>query len=780
MTHRPLASLPSLSAAHAPSPRPTLSLSALLALCLIVTASTPTLASPSPPAPVAPITQPQVAKVASGLNTRSNTIARAAQGKPPGIASVDWQAVGDSITLVGNFTRLSLAADGPPLDFSVPENHVLMLSQTASQTPSNSSRVRVIGTYPTTSIVAEACLLTDPVAGGSTKLVLGGRLTAVSGTPVSNVFAFNVDTGLIDPLAGGLSGPVSALACINSPSLPPSLWVSSAAGSNAPVAGFAAGRLGEFGGNVALWAGDGWVPLPGKGLGGPVTDIKSDSQGTVYFAGAFRETADGSWSVPPSSQMTSLFVGNVIAPGRLALVALACPNNRNNGWFTDTPTSVLISSSAHPLRFRPSHSRTSLTRTTVSRHSGNSCFLFLSLYRTAHLTHFHCRVSSPAVAPGKHYTLIQTNAAGQPVATCVECTLPKDEDIHMYYVATPELTPQTNDILVEVLDSYRVTGTGLASVQIFQREIVVYANAGFNPPFGCSGSAVLSRSLLVGPAWSILSPTAPTVVFATSSRATLDTSYAAFYPSIPTAGLYRVTAHIPPCVANSTAITACTGRGVLTFYVYASTTGGVVPRPATALGTVRIDSRSATPLIAQLGSFNLTSTAVVVLSGVSNGNHVFIDSVHFTKLATQSGLKYLAKSRTGDASGGSGGSGGWTAHPFTPLDAAPLPDGSVVLALAVTSNDTLFVGGRMTASATMTHLIKYAPGSSVSGWMALSNGGLNDQVTHLATLGTLVIAGGAFTATGDGVTVLRRLAVYDSVADTWASVGFGLSRPPLS
>jgi N-acetylneuraminic acid mutarotase len=107
--------------------------------------------------------------------------------------------------------------------------------------------------------------------------------------------------------------------------------------------------------------------------------------------------------------------------------------------------------------------------------------------------------------------------------------------------------------------------------------------------------------------------------------------------------------------------------------------------------------------------------------------------------------------------------GTWHALPKNGLD-------DTVHALAVMGDD-LYVAGDFTATGdgTLTNLGRITRYDATGGaWHALSNQGLNSQVSALAAVGSDLYVVGGFTATGDGtLTNLGSIARYDTTGGTW-------------
>lgn len=115
----------------------------------------------------------------------------------------------------------------------------------------------------------------------------------------------------------------------------------------------------------------------------------------------------------------------------------------------------------------------------------------------------------------------------------------------------------------------------------------------------------------------------------------------------------------------------------------------------------------------------------------------------------------------------------WSALPRTGLS-------GTVYALAVSESD-LYAGGAFTQTAdsvvSKPHIAKLSGGN----WVALSDG-LNNDVFALAVNGSDLYVGGLFTETSVGAgTNLNRIAVYDTVNNTWSALAnHGLSGAVLS
>ncbi|KAK6093619.1 hypothetical protein MT418_006226 [Batrachochytrium dendrobatidis] len=683
---------------------------------------------------------------------KSNTIS-------PQLSDIVWGNIGTKMTLLGNFTRLTTTLTGlSPIDFTLSNKQLVlstipssMLAPPSQLTPSG-LKAGAIASYSSDDRIASVCR-------SDTLLFMGGKMTTLSNHPtVSNVFALNLTSSaqIID-LNKGLSTPVSALACIGNHSV----WAVSSTATNASTTISNSTTTDLLSGYIAIWSrqDSAWTTPTGKGLDGPVNDIKVDSKGVVYLAGKFSSTADGSKSTSPTNQIVSITSGNVIAPGAVDAGLLSCPSKKN-GWVMPSTTGII------EFQLGTSVIITAIAiQNLVGTTDGVKTF----------------SVISPAVSPGAPYKLAMADTSGVLGAICTVCTLPRDENMHVFYIIDPEKTAASNDVQIIVISSYGLSTSGLATIQFYQRDIVVWANPMFNAP-SCSFTSNKPIELsanLVGP-WTILHAAQPMAQITITGASQAASSYATFKPNIIDQGMYTITAFIPACALNTTLVSSvpmasipqslssdlCTSRGNVTVAVVSPNNAGT---PQTVVLSLQTPAETQTVL----GTFLLSPGSFFNIScATSTGTSVAIEGFTVVKTPSVTGLKNLASFATNDPK-----------SVFTPFAADAIPDNAVVKSLAVDSKDVVYVAGQLYIAPNMANIVKYTPGvnaSGVRGWSALSGGGLNAGVSALASYQSLLFVGGDFTGTQNGLVMLSRVAIYNSDKDTWLPMSGGINAAPTS
>ncbi|OAJ41103.1 hypothetical protein BDEG_24749 [Batrachochytrium dendrobatidis JEL423] len=624
---------------------------------------------------------------------KSNTIS-------PQLSDIVWGNIGTKMTLLGNFTRLTTTLTGlSPIDFTLSNKQLVlstipssMLAPPSQLTPSG-LKAGAIASYSSDDRIASVCR-------SDTLLFMGGKMTTLSNHPtVSNVFALNLTSSaqIID-LNKGLSTPVSALACIGNHSV----WAVSSTATNASTTISNSTTTDLLSGYIAIWSrqDSAWTTPTGKGLDGPVNDIK------------------------------------VIAPGAVDAGLLSCPSKKN-GWVMPSTTGII------EFQLGTSVIITAIAiQNLVGTTDGVKTF----------------SVISPAVSPGAPYKLAMADTSGVLGAICTVCTLPRDENMHVFYIIDPEKTAASNDVQIIVISSYGLSTSGLATIQFYQREL---------------------SANLVGP-WTILHAAQPMAQITITGASQAASSYATFKPNIIDQGMYTITAFIPACALNTTLVSSvpmasipqslssdlCTSRGNVTVAVVSPNNAGT---PQTVVLSLQTPAETQTVL----GTFLLSPGSFFNIScATSTGTSVAIEGFTVVKTPSVTGLKNLASFATNDPK-----------SVFTPFAADAIPDNAVVKSLAVDSKDVVYVAGQLYIAPNMANIVKYTPGvnaSGVRGWSALSGGGLNAGVSALASYQSLLFVGGDFTGTQNGLVMLSRVAIYNSDKDTWLPMSGGINAAPTS
>lgn len=178
-----------------------------------------------------------------------------------GVPNINDREITGKLGLIGKFAGISFTKD--MLQFHSPSNILLQQNDTYLDLTS----------FVDGNITA-ACALESTI-------YLGGQFRVVNQT-VNYIVQYNIETNQFQPLNQGLDGPVLSLYCDSTDSI---LYVgglfTAPLNTNASL----------YGGHVAQWYNNTWLPLPWKGLNGPVYTItKNNKQNTILFGGRFNTT----------------------------------------------------------------------------------------------------------------------------------------------------------------------------------------------------------------------------------------------------------------------------------------------------------------------------------------------------------------------------------------------------------------------------------------------------------------------------------------------------------
>ncbi|RUS15819.1 hypothetical protein BC938DRAFT_476823, partial [Jimgerdemannia flammicorona] len=419
--------------------------------------------------------------------------------------------------------------------------------QTASLDPSRSSFLfqtngsfELLATTNDKGVISTACSLprtTDPT-GSTIDIYIGGNFTAINNSPVSNIARFDPQTQQIFPLLTGLDGPVRTLYCDKTSN---SVYVGGA--FKAPVVSppLYFDQLGTFGGNVAVWANGNWSGLPWKGFSGPVNVITYNPQTqTILFGGAFDGTTDGAFEYAPTSQPLNLGAATFVEGG-------------NTGFTTglDNPNSV-ICSNATDLTTGASGSQWLMQDNIPGWWQANMPYDFTpSLFRLRN-SQYQGRGTKTfgilALPDNTFYNVSYVDPATHAINYCtMDCTLSNDSTIQ-YQDFKVETPISAEGIRIDITDWYGA-GAGLASVQIFQAEVIVRAQSGLNfpncsaTPFQASANTTgnWTATTLEGSWRPILADSFPATNLANS------TDSITFTPYLPEQGLYQIYMITPGC-----------------------------------------------------------------------------------------------------------------------------------------------------------------------------------------------------------------------------------------
>ncbi|EIE75573.1 hypothetical protein RO3G_00277 [Rhizopus delemar RA 99-880] len=424
-----------------------------------------------------------------------------------GVPNINDREIAGKLGLIGKFAGISFAKD--ILQFHSPSNILLHQNDTYLDLTS----------FIDGNITA-ACALESTI-------YLGGQFRVVNQT-VNYIVQYNIETNQFQPLNQGLDGPVLSLYCDSTDSI---LYVgglfTAPLNTNASL----------YGGHVAQWYNNTWLPLPWKGLNGPVYTItKNNKQNTILFGGRFNTTLftnnsnlesdnfDTSQTIPMDSPFTTISDGNGAYSSNPASVV--CPSKVSQNASSQSWTlkhgvpGYWEAQFAHPVQptiFRLSNLPPSKGRGTVS-------FNILAL------------------GSNEYFNLSYFDPATHQVVSClVDCILLNDT-----FQDFTVLNPITVSGIRININTWYGKGGGLGYVQIYQSAL----NTGNST---CQGSSS-SRTIITGNwkdiyVYGYYQKVLESKVSA-SGLSTTNTSII-YQPNIPSYGQYSIYVTTPGCIGSS-------------------------------------------------------------------------------------------------------------------------------------------------------------------------------------------------------------------------------------
>ncbi|CAG8974424.1 hypothetical protein HYALB_00004120 [Hymenoscyphus albidus] len=566
-------------------------------------------------------------------------------------------------------------------------------------------------------------------------VVVGGDFTSLGGKNSPGAAMYDPNTSTITPLTG-LSGKVTALLCDSSSDR---VYVGGAfKGANSS--------------NAMVWVnGQGWNELPFKGFNGPVTSISKASNGHIIFGGSFTGLGNTTTPKNPDQQIINISGADITAVASTATTGLSDPRNivcKTSG--TDGPDNTwLLADNAQGFwkasfgfGFQPTK---------------------LRLYNT-HLDGRGTktwRFTAQPINGILNFTYIDP-ATGQNASCSSECPLSdnstlKFQDFHFVNVIG------MNGFQIDISAFYG-KGGGLNGIEFFEDEIYSYAINKFNEPT-CAGVQIASSASATGP-WAVTPSGASASEYLTAAVGTSTEATVIFKPDIKQSGNYSVNIYTPGCNQDD----SCSSRGRVNVSGIMST-GDTNSKFNTEIFQTNLFDKYDQIFFGYIEAGSSSFQASITLSPSEDQNNpnlkVVAQRVSFALTSPSTGglnniFEFDPTKAMIDASD--------FANSTFDKAGISIGVGSGVNTLA-TSDTTTFVGGNFSTDAFQNILA-----ITDSGATALAGGSLNGEVLTAFVNGSSLYVGGNFTNTNaNNVNGLGHVAVYDTLENTWASLGAGVN-----
>ncbi|KAI8054650.1 cortical protein marker for cell polarity-domain-containing protein [Syncephalis plumigaleata] len=697
---------------------------------------------------------------ATATTTTTSTASSSETKTHPPLSVLDVKQIG-SLGLVGNFDGLSLRsepADTPVI--SLPSSMVVANNQTlpATLVRRAGASLEILGQTSSNGTINAICILSRSDNGSlelGVDIFVGGRFSSIGGVKSNNIARYDPVERKFHSLAQGLDGPVRSLLCDEKRQI---LYVGGRFRAPVPektpdtdpeADPFAS--WGQFGGGIAKWQNKQWKALPFKGVAHNITAnsqsngddddasnarygvnalaLSADGQ-TVIVGGGFSGTADSSSYLTPNSQPINLGAALVSA-------GATSPESGQND-----PRNIVCSADGQA----PSNERAWLMQDNAPG---------------------YWRAQLPMTATISLLKIKNAQVANRGVKTFSVNSLPDNGLLTLSYFDTDlgrtlvcreksENQIEGRGINMNVIEWYGLGG-GLASMELFQRDILTYADNRFNFP-ACAKTPVRSEATLTG-TWSALQlPSVPRTVMQYTYTGT-STGAITFNPNVPEDGFYEVYLLQPGCDLDQSCdrrnlvdvtVTAAPQAAAVTTTVDQSIRGNRRVLLYTGLVAGSAGSDGFSPKI----TLRIGKSARALANGVTGS--IVADAIQFVRLQTISQLNgVLLVSNTGD-----------TGITWNALN-EQLPSGAIVNALQPTSSGSLFIGGQFRDSArNYTNIVEYTSNTTLQ---SLPDSGVNGIVNALADTGETLWVGGGFTHTERNATVLLNLASFSYRTREWQS-----------
>ncbi|KAI9592711.1 cortical protein marker for cell polarity-domain-containing protein [Syncephalis fuscata] len=686
----------------------------------------------------------------------------------PALSPLDIKQIG-LLGVVGKFDGFSIRTE--PVDTS-------LISLPSSATVANNrslpatlirragASVEILGQTSSNGTIDAVCILPrgkgDSLSSG-VDVFVGGRFSSIGSLKTNNIARYDPIERKFFPLERGVDGPVRSLLCDRHRQI---LYVGGRFRAPVPektpdtdpeADPFTA--WGRFGGGIAKWQNNQWMSLPFKGVGYNATNINdnnpaNDRRGvnalalsadgrTVIVGGGFTGTADSAAYLAPNSQPINL--GSAL----ISAGATSTDAGQNN------PQNIVCSAEGQ----QPSKDRAWLMQNNAPGYwraqLPTTATISLLKIKNTQVTNRGVKTFSVNSLPDNGLiTLSYFDADAGRTLTCREKCPLKQSDKYQYFHVAAENQIEGRGINFNVIEWYGLGG-GLASIELFQKDVMAYADNRFNFP-ACAKTPIRSESSLTGTWSSVQLPSLTRPVMQYTYTGT-SSGAITFKPNVPEDGFYEIYLLQPGCDLDQ----SCERRNLVDVSVLA------VPQSATVTTTVDQSIRGNRRVLLYTGlvaasagnggfapqiTLSIAKDARALASGVTGS--IVADAIQFVRLQTISEVNgVLLVSNTADT--------GITWNALNEL----LPSGSIVNALQPTASGSLFIGGSFRDNtANYTNIVEYTNDATMR---SLPDAGVNGPVNALADTGDNLWIGGGFTHTSGNATVLLNLAPYSYAARQW-------------
>src|SRR5277367_6674532 len=317
------------------------------------------------------------------------------------------------------------------------------------------------------------------------------------------------------------------------------------------------------------------------------------------------------------------------------------------------------------------------------------------------------------------------------------------------------------------------SGGGLSGIELFQDDIVAYADNAFNEPT-CQVPTLGSTSFTSGGGNFLVTSSFPET--SASYLSSSSGGNVTLEPHLLSTGNYSIRLFTPGCLADNT----CNTRGVVSVSTFFSAND---PPSVTQLYQTNDFDKYDTIFQGRIQAGSTSFRPRVVISGLTTTQTLVAQKVQFMTLSSDGTTASSSSVSTGGLNGlYEYALGNWTSTTNLAnvtfdagFDVAGTNlgfDANIVGILDIP--DKRFVAGTFSSTTLNVQNIMQIQGSTVS---ALPFAGLNGPISSLALFNSTIYLGGQFTGTSNisGIFGLNNIASYDTTTNVWETLGSGLN-----
>ncbi|KAJ2492050.1 hypothetical protein IWW37_001764 [Coemansia sp. RSA 2050] len=651
-----------------------------------------------------------------------------------GVSSFSPTSSGSALSL--NSTRTSLAA--------LSQNSALLLASASANGP-----------------ITAACAFYNKDGTISTAYI-GGSFTTLNSTSVGYVAAVSA-TGQIDPMGGGVNGPVNALYCSQKSGI---VYVGGnfttvSASLTSSVATMRSNSTGAL--TLYSSATKTWLPLSFHGLNGPVFDF-AEMDSKVYAVGAFSATVDNATHSALDSQPVNLNACTITGGNNAEIPGFSDPRNiictphadsSGNTWLMRDKLTGFYRID-FPFKTTPS---------------------LLRLMNTMYQDRGTKAIRIEAASTNQALTMSYLDPTTKSEQFCTHsCPVPQNYEWQEYrFVDNAATLSNISGIVINIVDWYGMGG-GLNKIELYQRDPRVYADDRFSSS-PCSRAPSRPSSSIAGD-WKTTTPASYhgtyktlTVAKADVSSAQAQSAHVRMLPYVPESGFYKIYMMVPGCQNTNTCLQRSSARVDL-----------LMTRKRAVQTSVPQHNLADEEAVVYTGyipastqEFTMSISVGLDASGVVNPQAATIELVvdyfrleRVTSYTNLNGVIELASNLESPL---------YMDDPlYQPLNVS-LPDNSIVYSATTGvfndthSNSTLFLGGRFSSPDSGYHNIAQYRNSKLK---PLSNTGIWGTVYSMTFVNSSIYVGGNFNATADQATALSNVAQFNTTDQVWYPLSGGV------